>query len=107
MQPASAAHAVYEAIRRRFGREQRPDAVDFEVGPLAAALFIIDRDFEALQRASPHSPVRVVVVPPSGLFPPCVFSVLLLEHADGPKPMIVDLAMDEDYFDTIGDDPSR
>ena len=86
---------------------ERPDVTDFELGPLSAALFICERRFDELLPESPGSPVRLVVIPASGLFPVVVFYAMALASEPGGSPRVelLDFTVDDGYWDVIDDDP--
>ena len=88
-------------------REQRPDSNDFCLGPLAAAIFQCERGYDNLAPESPGSPVRLIVIGPSGLFPPVVFYAIEVRSTGARARVIenLDFTSDDDYFDLIADDP--
>ena len=59
--------------KRRWGGKPRPDLDDFLEGPLEAAVFFCERGFDQLAPEAPGSPIKLIIVPPTGLFPTIVF----------------------------------
>lgn len=57
----------------RVGVVERPTLDDFVEGPLEAAVFFCERGFDGLRPESPGSPIKLVVLPRTGLFPLTVF----------------------------------
>jgi hypothetical protein len=88
---------------------ERPDVGDFELGPLSAAVFECERRFDQLAPESPGSPIRLLVVPASGLFPVIVFYAMEIAVApDADRRVeLLDFTVDDGYWDVIDDDPER
>lgn len=88
-----------------FGQDHRPDYEDFCLGPLAAAVFACKSGPVAAHPLDGYPGVFTVVLPPSGLFPPLVFSLGLL---DGGAVWYDDnYVVDYDYWDLIAQDPEE
>lgn len=79
----------------------RPTIDDFTEGPLEAAVFFCERGYDVLPLESPGSPIKLVVLPPTGLFPVIVFYAMEVLGPD-PARRFVELL---DY--TIDDSPAE
>jgi hypothetical protein len=87
---------------------ERPDVADFHLGPLGAAIFECERRFDQLSADSPGSPIRLIVVPASGLFPVLVFYAMEIAiRADGDRRVeLLDFTVDDGYWELIDGDPT-
>jgi hypothetical protein len=77
----------------------------FHDGPLAAATFQLERDFDNLPELAPS--IRVVFVLALPFFPPLTFYAVLTTDDERKEVVeLLDFTVDEDYFELIDDDPS-
>ena len=87
---------------------ERPDVGDFELGPPSAAIRECERRFDQLAPESPGSPIRLLVVPASGLFPVIVFYAMeiAVEAEDDRHLEPLDFTVDDGYWELIDGDPA-
>lgn len=82
----------------------RPSVTAFDEGPLAAARFQCRHGFDQLAPESPGSPVRLLILSPTALFPPVVFYVVEVADHSGSFVEIVDFTADLGYWTQLDDD---
>jgi hypothetical protein len=82
----------------------RPSFELFEAGPLQAAKVQFERQFDDLP--DPGVPIKAVMTTHVPLFGPLVFYGVLVRDDVGTEVVeIVDVIIDPDYLDLVGDDP--
>ena len=69
----------------RWAGSSRPSVDDFTEGPLEAAVYFCERGFDDLATATDGSPIKIVVLPPTGLFPTIVFYAMEVLSLDPAK----------------------
>lgn len=83
--------------------EGRPSFVDFEAGPLRAAVVALSLNFDAQRELEPGTTsVRYLIVPPHGAFQPLVFFACLVAADEVELSSVIE---DHDYWDVVGHDP--
>jgi hypothetical protein len=76
----------------------------FEVGPLAAIEELFARDFESQPEAVEGTAIRFAMTHGVPVFPPLVvYAVLVTDDVVE----LIDIIVDDDYFDLIGDDSTE
>src|SRR5437763_794932 len=82
--------------------EGRPRYKHFVEGPLAAAQFRFEREFDQLGDLS--DPIKGVHTSAGGFFGPCWFYAMLVKQSAKEVVEIVDFTYDSEYWETIADD---
>lgn len=94
---------LYVKAERDFGGTSRPDYDDFCLGPLAAVVFACESGHVRAHPLEGFAGTFTTVLPASGLFPPVVFSLALLDA--GEVWYVYDFVVDHDYWDLVSTDP--
>jgi hypothetical protein len=98
--------AFLDAARRLFPPGGTPDGRAsfelFEAGPRAAIEELFGRDFEAQPEAVEGTAIRFAMTHAVPIFPALViYAVLTTDEVVE----LIDITIDDDYFDLVGDDP--
>lgn len=94
---------LYHKAEFDFAGTKRPTYDDFCLGPLAAIVFTCEMGQVRAHPVADYPGIFTAVLPASGLFPPVVFSLALLDS--GASWLIYDYLVDHEYWDVIGQDP--
>ena len=95
---------LYTKVEVEFDSGERPDYEDFCLGPLAAIVFACESGHVRAHPLAGYPNIYTTLLPASGLFPPIVFSLALVDKKG--TWLIYDYAVDNGYWELLQADPA-